>query len=83
MRMAVDTPDVYLHHDHVNFRKQINGLTAIVEIEMKQSPNTGVMFLFYRKRRDKLKLLYWDKTGFCLWYKCLESNKFKWLKNMS
>jgi transposase len=47
---------------------------------MKQSLNTGALFLFYSKRLDKLKLLYWDKMGFCLWYKRLENDKFKWPK---
>ncbi len=80
MKMFVDTPEVYLHRAPVDFRKQINGLTAIVELEMKKSLNTGALFLFCSKRRDKLKLLYWDKTGFCLWYKRLENDKFKWPK---
>jgi transposase len=35
---------------------------------------------FCNKGRDKLKLLYWDSTGFCLWYKCLEKDKFQWPK---
>jgi transposase len=80
MKMFVDAPEVYLHRAPVDFRKQINGLTAIVELEMKKSLNTGALFLFCSKRRDKLKLLYWDKTGFCLWYKRLENDKLKWPK---
>jgi transposase len=46
MKMFVGAADVYLHRDPVDFRKQINGLTAIVELEMKQSLNTGVLFFF-------------------------------------
>ncbi|WP_081967669.1 IS66 family insertion sequence element accessory protein TnpB [Colwellia psychrerythraea] len=38
--------------------------------------------VFCSKQRNKLKLLYWDKTDFCLWYKRLEKDKFKWPKNM-
>jgi hypothetical protein len=71
MKMFVDAPEIYLHRYLVDFRKQINSLTAIVELEMKRSLNTRALFLFCSKRRDKLKLLYWDKTGFCLWYKRL------------
>ncbi|MBS9834889.1 IS66 family insertion sequence element accessory protein TnpB [Vibrio alginolyticus] len=36
------------------------------------------MFLFTNKQRDKIKVLYWDKTGFALWYKRLEKAKYKW-----
>jgi hypothetical protein len=56
--MFVDAPEVYLHRDPVDFHKQINGLTAIVELEIKQSLNAGALFLFCSKHRDKLKLLY-------------------------
>lgn len=80
MRMFVDPQAVFLHRDPVDFRKQIQGLAAIVELEMQQSLNTGALFVFCSKRRDKLKLLYWDQTGFCLWYKRLEQDKFKWPK---
>lgn len=69
---------VYLHRGYVDFRKSINGLSIIVEQEMKLSPFSTALFVFCNKRRDKLKVLYWDKTGFALWYKRLEQDKFKW-----
>lgn len=71
---------VYLHRDPVDFRKAINGLSVIVEQYMQLSPFNGALFVFCNKRRDKLKVLYWDSTGFCLWYKRLEKDKFKWPK---
>ena len=78
MLMFVEPDDVYLHLPPVDFRKSINGLMAIVESELELNAFTGALFLFSNKKRDKLKCLYWDKTGFALWYKRLEKRKFKW-----
>lgn len=69
---------VYLHRDPVDFRKAINGLSVIVEQGMDLSPFEEALFVFCNKRRDKLKVLYWDKSGFCLWHKRLEQAKFHW-----
>jgi transposase len=69
---------VYLHRDPVDFRKSINGLASIVESGMALSALSGALFVFCNQRRDKLKLLYWDRSGFALWYKRLEQEKFKW-----
>jgi len=80
--MFVDVGAVYLHRAPVDFRKSINGLSIIVESEMAHSPLSGALFVFCNKKRDKLKLLYWDRTGFALWYKRLEQEKFKWPRRM-
>ena len=73
-----DVPSVYLRRDFVDFRKSINGLAGIVEAELELPVMNGALFVFCNKGRDKLKILYWDKTGFALWYKRLEKDKFKW-----
>jgi len=78
MRMFVDVGEIYLHRDLVDFRKSINGLVLIVEQEMQLSPFAPALFVFCNRNRDRLKVLYWDRTGFCLWYKRLEKEKFKW-----
>lgn len=70
--------DIYLHRESVDFRQSINGLMVIVEDAMKHSPFNGALFVFCNRSRDKIKALYWDQTGFCLWYKRLEKDKFKW-----
>ena len=78
MRMFVDAGAIYLHRDSVDFRKSINGLVTIVEQEMQLSPFAPALFVFCNRNRDRVKVLYWDQTGFCLWYKRLEKEKFKW-----
>ena len=76
--MFREVTTVYLHRAPVDFRKSINGLSVIVESEMALSPLSGALFVFCNRKRDKLKLLYWDRSGFALWYKRLEKEKFKW-----
>ena len=78
MKMFVSPSQIYLHREFVDFRKSINGLSVIIEFEMGLPLMNGALFLFANKSRDKLKILYWDKTGFALWYKRLEKDKFKW-----
>jgi len=78
MKMFVDVVEIHLHRDAVDFRKSINGLQLIIEQQMELSPFEDALFVFCNKKRDKLKVLYWDQTGFCLWYKRLEKDKFKW-----
>ncbi len=66
--MFVEPPAVYLHREPVDFRQSINGLAARVEGSMHLSPLSGALFLFCNRRRNRLKILYWDQTGFALWY---------------
>jgi len=83
MKMFNSVPDVFLYRDVVDFRKSINGLSVIVEQQMQLSPLDGSVYVFCNKGRDKLKILYWDKTGFALWYKRLEKDKFKWPRKIN
>jgi len=78
VRLFHDVPRAYLHRDPVDFRKAINGLVLIIEQEMALSPYADALFLFCNRQRDKLKVVYWDTTGFCLWYKRLEQARFAW-----
>ena len=65
----------------VDFRKQINGLCAIVENELKYNLFSNYLFIFCNRNRSRLKILYWDRNGFCLWLKRLEKDKFPWPMN--
>jgi transposase len=62
----------------VDFRKAINGLAVIVGEEMALDAYNQALFVFCNKSRSQLKVLYWDRTGFALWQKRLEKDKFKW-----
>jgi len=80
MRMFVEPSNIYLYRQFVDFRKSINGLSAIIESELEFPVMSGALFIFCNKAKDKLKILYWDRTGFALWYKRLEADRFKWPK---
>jgi transposase len=76
LQPLTDKPTISLHREPVDFRKAVNGLMIIVEQEMELSPFDDVVFVFCNKSHDKVKVLYWEQTGFCLWYKRLEKHKF-------
>jgi transposase len=75
-------PCVYLHRAPVDLRKQQAGLAALVQEGMSESPFSGALFAFTNKRRNKLKLLYWEKNGFVLWYKSLSQEQFHWPRHV-
>lgn len=58
-------------------RKSIDSLSIVAADGLEVNPMLGQLFIFYNKYGDKIKILYWDKNGFCLWYKRLEKGKFK------
>jgi transposase len=78
MKMFVEPGDIYLHCGHVDFRKSINGFLIIIEHELVLSAFSNAMFIFCNRKQDKLKIIYWDKTGFVMWYKVLQKHHFKW-----
>ena len=68
---------VLLNRYPVDMRKSINGLSIIVSDALGLDPTSNHLFVFRNKRGDKIKILYWNKNGFCLWYKRLERERFK------
>jgi len=62
----------------VDFRKGAEGLAALVREAMGADPFSGTVYVFRAKRADRLKLIYWDGTGVCLFAKRLENGKFCW-----
>ena len=59
-------------------RKQIDGLALLVQEAMELNPFEEAVFVFGNRQRDKVKLLFWERNGFVVWYKRLERERFKW-----
>ena len=78
MRPSNDLPAVYLCRAAVDFRKGINGLTVLVEEVLCLDPFSEQLFVFCNRKRDRVRILYWERSGFCLWQKRLERERFKW-----
>jgi transposase len=66
----------YVCAEPVDMRKQIDGLAAMVSPVLQQDPFGGHLFVFVSKSRTKVKILWWDRNGFCLWYKRVERGRF-------
>jgi len=69
---------VYLAAGFTDMRKAINGLSILVEAQLELDPFSGHLFVFCNRRRNMIKVLYWDSNGFCLWHKRLEKHRFRW-----
>src|SRR6195256_904068 len=62
----------------VDFRKGAEGLATLVREAMMADPFSGVVYVFRAKRADRIKLIFWDGTGLCLFAKRLEDGIFRW-----
>ena len=72
---------VYVHVAAVDGRRGINGLVALVEQSLQLDAFACACFVFRPKRRDRVKILYWDRNGFWLCQKRLERDAFHWPKS--
>lgn len=69
---------LFLCHWPVNMRKSFEGLSAIVEELFPDELLTGSFFIFLNRRKDRMKVLFWDKDGLVIWFKRLEKGTFSW-----
>ena len=67
----------HLYNGSVDMRKGFDGLCGVIQNELKRTPTDGSAYVFINKGRDKMKILYWDGTGFWLYYKRLEAGRFE------
>jgi transposase len=68
---------IFLYNQPTDMRKGFDGLSGIVRSELGGDPTDGSLFLFVNRRRDRLKMLHFDGTGFWLYYKLLEAGTFE------
>lgn len=68
---------VFLYRRPTDMRKSFHGLVALTEAELKQDPLSGSFFVFVNRRRDRIKILYWGQTGFCIWYQHLQQGTYQ------
>jgi transposase len=74
---------VHLCRDAVDFRKQMRGLSVLVQEELELDPFSAHLFAFCNRRRDHVRLLYWERNGFAMWQKKLETDKFPWPREVT
>lgn len=68
---------VFLARQPCDMRKSFHGLVALTDSVLEQDPLSGHLFVFVNRRRDRLKLLYWGGSGFCIWYQQLERGTYQ------
>lgn len=68
---------VYICTAPTDMRKGFDRLAELVRVEAKKNPLDGGLYVFFSRRRDRVKIIYWDRDGFALWYKRLEAGVFR------
>jgi len=68
---------VFMYRLPTDMRKSFHGLVALVESAVKQDPFSGSLFVFFNRQRDRIKILYWGQTGFCIWYQQLQKGTYQ------
>jgi transposase len=69
---------IWLVAGFTDMRKGFDGLSALVQTALSENPFSGQLFVFRGRRGDRLKVLWWDGQGLCLFYKRLERGRFIW-----
>jgi transposase len=72
---------IYIATEPADLRRSFDGLAGIVRGIIKKDPMSGHLFVFRNKAGHRVKILFWDRTGFCLHYKRLERGIFRFPTN--
>jgi transposase len=68
---------ILAYREPVDMRKSFNGLVALVQNVLQEDPLSGCLFVFFNRRGNYMKLVTWDRTGYCLFAKRLEQGRFR------
>lgn len=68
---------VFVCREAVDMKKSFDGLVAIIESALGHDPLSGSLFVFFNRRRDRIKILYWGQVGYCIWYQRLEKGTYQ------
>ena len=68
---------ILAYNEPVDMRKSFNGLVALVQGVLQEDPLSGSLFVFFNRRGNYMKLVTWDRTGYCLFAKRLEQGRFR------
>ena len=68
---------VWLYRRPTDMRRSFDGLSAIVKRELAEEPTSGALYVFVNRRRTLMKVLYFDRSGYCVWSKRLEQGRFQ------
>lgn len=82
VKAATEFTKILIHKEPVDMRRGINGLCDLVERELMGDLTGKNLFVFAGRRKDSVKVLYFDKSGFCLWQKRLDRDRFPWPKKL-
>ena len=71
---------IWLHTEPTDMRKSYDGLSVLVKQNLKEDPLSGHLFVFINRKQTQMKILYFDRSGYCIWSKRLEQGQFHYRK---
>ncbi len=74
---------IWLYARPTDMRKSYDGLSALVKQQLQEDPLSGQLFVFVNRRQTQMKVLYFDRSGYCIWSKRLEQGQFNYDRSQS